>query len=367
MPLNNQLVQSLHIHRESMTSQLYDRLTLSARNIRRWHEDYHDFFFDPMVFTHATLLLRNSPIPYGSDLRHYLAPVREYFQSGERKLRCIRFNSDSTDFRRRASEEFGVAIASLLMVDLLGVRWESIAQIPLNKALTKRRPDFIGYTSANESVIFEAKGSTSLGKAREGVADAREQVKDYPPPNGQAPLGKFAISSYFPAEEVAFPAFSFVADPPFPDTFLPSIEGCTELHTLNVLNFMEMSESHQAYISMLTANSAVRNVPYENKHRRAALTERAQIAAAAYFEKREAEEAHLEDFIVAGIPLRGRVYPAKDGLNFNVYVGLAGPATLEKMKEKRGVISEGDEAISVLPDGTVLGIKSTSLTEQRGQ
>jgi hypothetical protein len=89
------------------------------------------------------------------------------------------------------------------------------------------------------------------------------------------------------------------------------------------------------------------------------LEQKARAADTAYREIRAGEERQLETYVIAGVPIRGRVFHVEQELGLTTFIGLVDPRFREKEKDATGLISGGNEAVSILPDGTALGIKST--------
>lgn len=64
---------------------------------------------------------------------------------------------DSTpDHKRKLAEDMGVAVGSIFMVMALGLRWETIAQIPSNAKASKSTPDFLGFDDNDVKRVYEA-------------------------------------------------------------------------------------------------------------------------------------------------------------------------------------------------------------------
>lgn len=124
------------------------------------------------------------------------------------------------------------------MVQSLQLKWETITQIPQNKKLSKKTPDFLGFNLNAERFIYESKGTTQPQTVENVMSKALEQSKGYP----ETATGKFAIVSYFPTGDKSMPPFTFVADPPISDIFIPDRENSMLLHYTYVLNFRLVGE-----------------------------------------------------------------------------------------------------------------------------
>lgn len=217
----------------------------------------HEMEFDQIVFVHAYALLGSSPQRFGADLQLYLSTVNTFFNwqgsTGNRHVTLA--GVSATDAKRRLSEDLGAALSSLFMVIAFGVAWETIAQIPMNSKLSKKRPDFEGFDSSDKRFLFEAKGTTSLSGVEGALHKAIDQVKKYP----EAAASKLAIVTYLAADERLFPSQTFVVDPPsLPDTVPPTREVATQLHGEKLFEFAGMPETAAAYVKGLAARLKVK-------------------------------------------------------------------------------------------------------------
>jgi hypothetical protein len=155
----------------------------------------------------------------------------------------------TSDARRRLSEDLGVALAALFMVQGFDVLWGTIAQIPANARLSKKRPDFEAFDSAGVRFLFEAKGTTGLGNVEKALHKALSQVKAYP----EQAARKLAIVSYFAADERLFPSYTLVVDPPaLPDTVAPTDDVARLLHGQKLFEFAGLPQTADAYLRTLS-------------------------------------------------------------------------------------------------------------------
>lgn len=200
--------------------------------------------FDPLIFTHAYLLLGKNPTRSGYDLSYYLATVNGFFDRNN-GLRQLRLAGTVADIRKRLSEDLAVAISSVFMNTCFGVDWRSIAQIPTN-ILTRKRPDFEGF-SGEKRHVWESKGVSAPGGAEKALSAAIEQVKEYPEPS----LSKLAIVSYFSHDPRLFESSTFVVDPEMPDIVPPDKETAQLLHVENVLYFAGLPKTASVYMKTL--------------------------------------------------------------------------------------------------------------------
>lgn len=204
---------------------------------------------NPAVFTHAYILLGEQPQRFLSDLTLYLTSVRTFFERTNTAGGISIPAAANPDSRRRLSEDLGVALAAYFMVEVFGLGWDSISQIPQNSKLSKKRPDFQGYTSTNQRYLFEAKGTTKLPAVEKAMSKAITQVKGYPEPAE----AKIAIVSYLSGDERYFPSTSFVVDPPMlPEEVKPTPEISGLLHFEKVLQFAGLPQTAKEYLSTLS-------------------------------------------------------------------------------------------------------------------
>lgn len=207
--------------------------------------------FSPAIFLHAYVLLGESPQRFGSDLSLYLATANTFFaksstvQTGFVSLVGI----TQTDAKKRLSEDLGVTLSSLFMVEAFGVTWDTIAQIPQNSKLSKKRPDFECFDGVENRHLFEAKGTTVLAGVDVALTKAIAQVKKYP----EAANTKLAIVSFLSTDDRLFPSQTFVVDPPtLPDNIPPNKRVAQLLHGEKILQFAGLPQTSLAYIKALS-------------------------------------------------------------------------------------------------------------------
>ncbi|MEH2048939.1 hypothetical protein [Nostoc sp.] len=206
------------------------------------------FEFDAIIFAHVLMLLGQNGNRFGYDLSLYLSTVVYFFNKSTTAINgLIVVDQGSTEFKKRISEDLGVAISSLFMAKSFQIRWETITQIPQNKKLSKKTPDFLGFNPNDERFIYESKGTTQPQNIESAMTKALEQSKGYP----EAATGKFAIVSYFPTGGKSMPPFTFIADPPISDIFIPQKENSILLHYTYVLSFVGLDNTLRAYEELL--------------------------------------------------------------------------------------------------------------------
>lgn len=311
----------------------------------------YELTFDSSTFVHAYGLLGQNVQRFGSDLRLYLATVVAFFESGvsSNALRVSLTDINVADAKRRLSEDLGVALSSLFMVEAFQLRWETIAQIPQNSKLSKKRPDFEGFTASDERYLFEAKGTTQLGSVEGAMAKAIGQVKGYPEPSNS----KLAIVSYIPGDSRLFSGQTFVVDPPaLPDIVDPSVDTARLLHGERVFQFAGMPLTAAAYLKALA------------KHLKDEQSFGGAVAYAARDERlystyqSERDQLALERQTIAGVEYVGQVVQLD--LGRRIFFG-ARLDSLEKLTQMspfafdtQGAMQQLSEGLSIFPDGTCL-------------
>jgi len=212
---------------------------------------------NPTVFTHTYLLLGQQPQRFVNDFSLYLNGVRPFFERADANGGISLPSYANADSRRRLSEDLGACMAAYFMVVVFGLTWESITQIPVNTKLSKKRPDFHGFTATNQRFLFEAKGTTGLHNVVKSLSLAMDQVKNYPEPAE----AKIAIVSYLSADDRFFPSTSFVVDPPaLPVGFEPDLLTSNQLHFEKVLQFVGLDDTAKEYVSMLSCKLNAKHV-----------------------------------------------------------------------------------------------------------
>lgn len=111
-------------------------------NLKKIDSRRYWFEFNDTEFYHATLLLGKNPNRFGYDLQHYLNGIRYSIRKLSPTKHLV-IDIGTPDFKRRASEDFGVGLASLIMVKSFNIKWDQISQIIKTRRSTK--PDFIAY------------------------------------------------------------------------------------------------------------------------------------------------------------------------------------------------------------------------------
>ena len=236
----------MRLDKQSISESVRNLIITNNRLLSSLDDDILVFRIDPIEFTHAYQLLGESSTRFGNDLQLYLGTVNTFFRNiNHDGLLTLGFGD--SDFKRKVSEDLSVGISSLFMVKSFGIKWETIAQIPSNKKLSKFRPDFEGFSAENDRYLWESKGRTSPSTILNAINKAINQVKSYP----EKAKHKFAIITYFSTDDRAFPSKTFVIDPQLPDILLPDMETAKYLHYIKVLEFSGFLEAKKAYIDYL--------------------------------------------------------------------------------------------------------------------
>lgn len=314
------------------------------------------FNVDPTVFTHAYMLMGNHPSRFGYDLSLYLSTVNTFFNRNPLQ-ETIRIPHASQDAKKRLSEDFGVALASVFMVKAVNLKWPTISQIPMNNKLAKKRPDFEGFNAADQRYLFEAKGTTNPSNVETALGNAIEQVKGYP----EEAERKFAIVSFFSTDSRLFDSATFVVDPPMPDIVPPDKETSMLLHYEKVLQFGGFSNGAVEYLKLLEKYlKEQREVQKEWEKsgvaRYAAAPQSLPLTGAIQYESERAIQR-----VYQGIPYRGQIVSEQIGnQKYEIYLGIAE----DKLREIQAFYNGPDDnypewhegGTSAFSDGTVLEI-----------
>lgn len=317
--------------------------------------DCYKFEFEPIVLHHALQLLSLDPSRYGIDLQDYLAPVVQYYaQHCPSQLTDLAFGT--TDFKRRAAENLGAAMAALLMVSVLNVRWESITQIHSAKKQRGRRPDFVGY-SLTKGFVFEAKGTSRPQSINKQIKDASDQLKAMPL-GGKAKIG---FASFFPGEVGRLCPLTQVFDPPS-SAAIPGVEDAVLRHYVHKLSLLELNAS-MAILSdyvdakLLLQISRGANAGYRTEERMRVLKDQ--------FVRGFSDEVHLLETIsrddnvyairVKDLTVRDRKVHIETSCRKDLLDPFAQPTTAVSIQTRHSIGSEKVE--SEFSDGTCVKVE----------
>jgi hypothetical protein len=310
--------------------------------------------FTPAVFLHAYTLLGSNPQRFGQDLTLYLATTNTFFDKSSAPLdvHLSLVGVNTSDAKKRLSEDLGVALSSLFMVEAFGVAWDTIAQIPQNSKLSKKRPDFEGFAAHDVRHLFEAKGTTVLGSVEAAMHKAIEQVKKYP----EASSSKVAIVSYLCADDRFFPSQTFVVDPPaLPDNIPPTKRVAQLLHGEKVFQFAGLPETASAYIKVLSKSlnaEAAGNGPATALSKTKVVVDTlSKELGQGGFRERMIGEKWFVGKLIEGAVDRPSVFVGAERRNLDALALLAPVDSSESFFEQ-----EHDLFQSVFPDGTCLVI-----------
>jgi hypothetical protein len=310
------------------------------------------FHIDPIVFTHAYMLMGTHASRFGYDLSLYLSTVNTFFNRNPLQ-ETIRIPNTSQDAKRRLSEDLGVALASLFMVKALNIQWPTISQIPMNNKLAKKRPDFEGFNTAGKRFLFEAKGTTNPSNVETALGHAIEQVKGYP----EEAERKLAIVSFFSTDPRLFDSATFVVDPPLPDIVPPDEETSVLLHYEKVLQFCGYANSAVEYLKLLG-----RYLKEERELYKEGISHYApapEVTTLTNLIKQEGER--FGHRVYKGRAFRGQVLTHEIGKKVcKIFLGIAEDKLFEIQNffNNSGEPSQEwqDDGVSVFSDGTVLEV-----------
>lgn len=313
------------------------------------------FAIDPLIFTHAYMLLGSDASKFGHDLSLYLSTVKCYFErTGDTKTLCLA--PSSQDARRRLAEDLGVAFASLFVVHGFQARWQTMSQIPLNNTLSKKRPDFQAFDGGGKRILFEAKGTSIPGKIENALGKAIGQVKGYPENAAQ----KLAIVSFLSADPRIFDSATFVVDPAMPEITPPDEQTSIWLHYERALQFAGFGKTANAYLRALARSLRDRRAGDTEEISRFAPPTRRPASELETIFNEEAQRAEQMPFRNNRFIGRRITHATEDG-KFQLFLGISESIietllqietlpTFEKTEEYAG------EGLSAFDDGTLLHI-----------
>lgn len=356
----------VRLDEETISPDLRARILSNNGNLRQVERNVYLFEFDDDVFTHAVLLMGRYPNRFGYDLSLYLHSACCLLR-GLNTDGFIVLDRGTTDFKRRASEDLGIAISSLFMVHSFSLKWETISQIPQNRKLSRYTPDFIGFTPEGKAFIYESKGTTRPQAVEATMNKALQQAKSYPE-NAENKLG---IVSYFPNSARALPPFTFVADPRISDIYKPDTIHSLMLHFIKVLEFAGFEETRNSYEDLFRAKIKLEQrvegvkllladrATWELKH----LIDRV-------LQTYETERERVEQRQWQGYTFFGRLLevPSLDGVSVSLFLGVEQRTVATVLRMEASLPSLGEivgyhreERINVFPDGTLFQIEVVRL------
>ncbi len=236
------------LDKETIPTTIINEIENRNSNLKNMEYDIYNFEFDETELLHASLILNNNQRSLGYDIGYYLQSAYYILQRlPQSPNQYLVLDVGPPDFKKRASEDFGVGISSLFMHKSFGVRWQNISQIPANQKFSKFRPDFIA-KEGNREFIFETKGTTQAHKISEVMGKAIQQAKSY---SGSA-ISKLAFVSYFPNSRKIFPSYLFLSDPPIQENFHELDRWfITMTHYIKVLKICGFTRSYKPFIDVI--------------------------------------------------------------------------------------------------------------------
>ena len=238
----------VRLDKNTIPSALLNEIENQNPNLNNLVNDIYEFEFNENEFLHASLILSNNQTNFGYNIGYYLQSAYYILQGlTPPPDQYIILDIGSTDFKKRAAEDFGVGISSLFMHKSFGINWQNISQIPANQKFSKFRPDFVAI-EGDRKFIFEAKGTTQAHKISEFMGKAVQQAKSY---TGSA-VSKLAFVSYFPNSRKIFPSFTFISDPTIQEDFHELDRWfITMAHYVKVLKICGFTGSYQPFINVI--------------------------------------------------------------------------------------------------------------------
>lgn len=349
----------IHFDTSTIHSDIINQIDSTNNLLLNIDQNIRAFDFDATAFAHALMLMGQNKNRFGYDLSLYLNTAVYFFRNSRTASGLLVIDSGSSDFKKRMSEDMGVAISSLFMVHSFKLKWETITQIPQNKKISKMTPDFLGFDHNEEKYIYESKGTTQAQKVEQMMEKALAQSKGYP----EKSIGKFAIVSYFPTSNKLIPAFTFVADPPISDFFQPNYYNSVLLHYKYVFKYIGLSNTAQLYNSFLVEKFRLeRQAPENNAFRIIPSTIGTERLI------RQVRESFAQERLESSVVLwRGEEYIGRyldvPDLNHRPYMGCNSEIIEQIVNLEQNISSnenaqviEGDESISTFSDGTMLKI-----------
>jgi hypothetical protein len=326
-------------------------------NLTKIDEQIYSFEFDDVIFLHALFLLGNDPHRLGYDLGLYL---NEVIYAIERlpNHEYIALDTCPSEGKKRMSENFGVGLSSLMMVNSFNIKWEHISQIDGGKG---KRPDFIALKDPYV-YIYESKGTTQANKIRTKMGEAIEQKNSY---REQAER-RLAFVSYFPTDSKIFPTFVFIADPPFDLTNFPKKWIVVMSHYLKALEYSHLNETLKNFKNLLYQKYRMKSFeekpPYNIPHKDRIKLETLQKTVLEVFEEESKKLKTMEEKNIRfiGFEKEFKRKNSKMGIYFGVdYETIENILNLsyEDNKFEDSYTQDNNIARSIFSDGTILKIE----------
>ena len=308
----------VRLDNDTIDSQVIQNVLTTNQKLSAIDRHIFMFEFDDTVFTHTLMLLGRNSNRFGYDLQYYLNSIG--LISKNLPSEYLTLDIGSSDFKRKASEDFGVGFSSLFMVESFGISWQNISQIPQNTQFSKFTPDFVAM-SGEDKYIYESKGTTQANKLSEKIDKALNQSKSY---TESTTKNNFAFVSYFPNNRKVFPTFMFIADPPARNFWHMDDWHVLMLHYKNVLEYSHFRETLRIFIELLKQKIKIERLEEEifslryNREVRTFENLKNQL-----LETFERELENLNDLDFQNLKFVGKVIPVEsDGLRVRLFLGV---------------------------------------------
>lgn len=350
----------LRFDARSVASTVISQVLAANPAIRQVDDDVYLYEYAPMVLSNALLLLGQNPVRFGYDISHYLASAA-LFYSRQNAPQRVAIDFGPSDFKKRMAEDIAIAQSSIFMTASFGVQWQTIAQIPENRKLSRMRPDFEGFDASGNRSLFEVKGTTVTRNAEPAIARGVDQVKRYP----ESAIRKLVIASYFSCDSRCFPNFMFIIDPEMPDVVLPDRDSAISLHQIKTLEFLKLDEARKHYLDFLRNEFAVglaeRNGTINT--RAASARDRAkQEYLRAVTAAKQGATTDNAGFIVTyrdKTKVENDIYEITLGIVAPVFDALSQLSPVSAYPRESSVVATNAITTSTFTDGTVFGIRRT--------
>lgn len=348
----------LRFDAKSITPTVISQLTAANTAIRLVDDDVYLYEYDAAVLSHALLLLGQNPVRFGYDISHYLTSAA-LFYSRRSTAQRVSIDFGPSDFKKRMAEDVAIAQASIFMTSSYGVLWETIAQIPENRKLSKMRPDFEGFSANGDRSLFEVKGTTVTKNVEPAIVRGVDQVKRYP----EAAVRKMVIASYFSCDSRSFPNFMFVIDPEMPDVVLPDRDTAILLHQIKTLEFLKLDDARKHYGDYLRNEFAVLHA-----EKAGTTNTRAKLASgrakdafirsmAQAVQNPTADDSGVVTLYRDKVKVDGEHYEIALGVVQSVLTPLSQLAVVDQFPKESRVTASDSATTSAFTDGTVFTIR----------
>ena len=229
----------------TIKKELLNLILKSNSSLKHLFNNYYEFEYDPIEFSHALSLFSKQRKSLEYHLSYYINAANLIFENIPNLGEYSKHITDR-DRKRKSMEDIGVSLSSLFMVEAFGIQWQNISHVPFDSKLEKITPDFIAIKGTSR-YFFEAKGTTSYQSISKFLKKAHEQVKSIK----EASIAKLAFVSFIPSDNISPPPTMFVCDP-----VMLHLEGLNQdfvqkLHFLYVLKYSNFVKTYPVYRKLL--------------------------------------------------------------------------------------------------------------------